>query len=381
MIAPPEGAKMKKPNRVEAWCPYCGSLARFVWDGELGIPRCPGCGISCRDFYVRKYNGLFSDGAMAAFERAVLERKREDSLELARCAPRGPVEAEEPPTAAARGVPREAAGDAALLPGHDIWCPTCGARVRRGFYPVVRERCPRCGAVFDQPSPDAESVIRDEGGLRCPKCGQPLGRPEPGVALMCPDCGEWAWVPGDRAAERAAKEARAKTGTPKVAAGEMEPGVLARVQALARRECAAYLPDGGCAYGRACVFLGDGASAARCGWFEGAVLPLDRVLQLKYCRRLAWREESQEAQLQKPAPDDAGQGGLAGVASAPPAENGAIVGDGGKARICPVCQRRFEPRSKWQTYCGAECQAQAARARWRESKRRKKAVVAIPSGG
>ncbi|MEW5935090.1 MAG: hypothetical protein AB1816_16050, partial [Bacillota bacterium] len=174
-----------------------------------------------------------------------------------------------------------------------------------------------------------------------------------------------------------AKEARAKTGTPKVAAGEMEPGVLARVQALARRECAAYLPDGGCAYGRACVFLGDGASAARCGWFEGAVLPLDRVLQLKYCRRLAWREESQEAQVQKPAPDDAGQGGLAGVASAPPAENGAIVGDGGKARICPVCQRRFEPQTNWQKYCGKECQAQAARARWRESKSKRRSTAAL----
>ena len=39
-----------------AWCPYCGAEKSFVWDNYLGVSRCPDCGISIEDFYVRVCN-------------------------------------------------------------------------------------------------------------------------------------------------------------------------------------------------------------------------------------------------------------------------------------------------------------------------------------
>lgn len=354
LTAPPQGINMR-PSRGEAWCPYCGAVVRFVWDGELGVPRCPGCGISCRDFYVRKHSGLFDDAAMAAFERAVLGRKREGDLERARQAQKvsGAGVAPEP---RASGEAPPAGGEA--LPGHSIRCPACGAGIRRGFYPVVTERCARCGATFDQRAPDAEPVIRQAGGLRCPECGQALGRAEPGVALMCSDCGEWAWAPGDRAAERAAKEAQARARVSEVAAGEMRPGVLARAQALARRECAAFLPEDQagppeCAYGKPCVFFGEGAAAARCGWFERAVLPLDPELWPDYCRRAGPAAQGDSR---------AAGGSPLGIGQREPEQPEGP--DRARARqeerFCAACGRGFVPSSNRQRYC-PECSAEARR--------------------
>jgi len=351
-VAPPQGVGVK-PSRGEAWCPYCGAVVRFVWDGELGVPRCPGCGISCRDFYVRKHSGLFDDAAMAAFERAVLGRKREGDLERARQAQKAPEAGIAPePRASAEAPP----ADHEALPGHGIRCPACGARIRRGFYPVVRERCAGCGAVFDQGALDADPAVRQAGGLRCPECGQALGRAEPGVALMCPDCGAWAWAPGDRAAERAAKEAQAKARAPEAAAGEMRPGVLARAQALARRECAAFLPEdqagpARCVYGGLCVFFGDGAAAARCGWFERAVLALDPELLADYCRRAALGERRGFGVGETPPEAGRAEPGLL--------ENGGRVPEKEK-RPWAVCGRQFVPTSNRQRRC-SECSAEARR--------------------
>lgn len=46
----PEGIKLKKGQR---WCPHCSHAVIFVRDKELGVKRCPYCGISNRD-YVNK---------------------------------------------------------------------------------------------------------------------------------------------------------------------------------------------------------------------------------------------------------------------------------------------------------------------------------------
>jgi len=54
-FAPPRGSKGRYG---EWWCPYCGKYRRFYNDTELGVRRCPVCGISETAFYVDYYNGL-----------------------------------------------------------------------------------------------------------------------------------------------------------------------------------------------------------------------------------------------------------------------------------------------------------------------------------
>lgn len=41
------------------WCPYCGAERRFKHDSFVDAERCSICGVSDRDFYVRKYNNLW----------------------------------------------------------------------------------------------------------------------------------------------------------------------------------------------------------------------------------------------------------------------------------------------------------------------------------
>jgi hypothetical protein len=49
----PEGLKLKP---YHLWCPYCGIPTHFRKDGYLGVNRCELCGITHRDFFVKKSN-------------------------------------------------------------------------------------------------------------------------------------------------------------------------------------------------------------------------------------------------------------------------------------------------------------------------------------
>lgn len=55
---PPKDAKPPRKDRL--WCPYCRDWRRFV-SSRYGPDRkiCEICGISTRDFYVRKFNNLW----------------------------------------------------------------------------------------------------------------------------------------------------------------------------------------------------------------------------------------------------------------------------------------------------------------------------------
>ena len=56
---PPKDAKPPRKNML--WCPYCRNWRRFV-SSKYGPDRkvCEICGISTRDFYIRKFNNLWS---------------------------------------------------------------------------------------------------------------------------------------------------------------------------------------------------------------------------------------------------------------------------------------------------------------------------------
>lgn len=47
-------------NRKRWWCPYCRKVRIFQQDPKIDKLRCPICGISESDFYVRKYNHLWN---------------------------------------------------------------------------------------------------------------------------------------------------------------------------------------------------------------------------------------------------------------------------------------------------------------------------------
>lgn len=70
-----------------AWCPYCGSAKLFVWDSLLSVSRCPDCGISAEDYYVRTANkgraqgskkiySLCSDHGKIKFDNNVKKSRR-----------------------------------------------------------------------------------------------------------------------------------------------------------------------------------------------------------------------------------------------------------------------------------------------------------------
>lgn len=49
-----------KPNpckRGVYWCPYCRAWREYYWDDWVGRWKCPVCGISTRDYYVKQCNG------------------------------------------------------------------------------------------------------------------------------------------------------------------------------------------------------------------------------------------------------------------------------------------------------------------------------------
>ena len=52
----PKGVKL---NKNQLWCPYCSNPVTFIKDKELGVYKCPFCGISERDYNVKKINKLW----------------------------------------------------------------------------------------------------------------------------------------------------------------------------------------------------------------------------------------------------------------------------------------------------------------------------------
>lgn len=57
-IPPPEEFIPRKAQK-KYWCPFCGDERRFKHNSRLDSDECPICGITDREFYVRKYNNLW----------------------------------------------------------------------------------------------------------------------------------------------------------------------------------------------------------------------------------------------------------------------------------------------------------------------------------
>lgn len=38
------------------WCPYCSTAVVFKKDKKLGVKKCPICGVSNREYWVKKVN-------------------------------------------------------------------------------------------------------------------------------------------------------------------------------------------------------------------------------------------------------------------------------------------------------------------------------------
>ena len=68
--------KDMKGKRYEMWCPYCVKYRSFITDQRLGVEKCPVCGMSDSDFYVKKYNGIFK----TEYEDYLLSYKRKESV-------------------------------------------------------------------------------------------------------------------------------------------------------------------------------------------------------------------------------------------------------------------------------------------------------------
>ncbi|MFA5525137.1 MAG: hypothetical protein WDA24_12325 [Tissierellales bacterium] len=49
----PKDVKLKKG---QSWCPYCNNIVKFIKDKKLNVNKCPFCGISENDFWVKKVN-------------------------------------------------------------------------------------------------------------------------------------------------------------------------------------------------------------------------------------------------------------------------------------------------------------------------------------
>lgn len=45
-----------KVSKGHKWCPYCNRVQEFLKDHGLGVKRCSKCGITEKDFFVKKYN-------------------------------------------------------------------------------------------------------------------------------------------------------------------------------------------------------------------------------------------------------------------------------------------------------------------------------------
>lgn len=80
IIEPPAGYKPNGPKELRekgtAWCPYCGRESEFGYDARLNNARCMACGISERDFYVRRFNSLWDDKALEALVAGAMKSGR-----------------------------------------------------------------------------------------------------------------------------------------------------------------------------------------------------------------------------------------------------------------------------------------------------------------
>lgn len=56
---PPEGWEPRKTGH-RFWCPYCHTERLFYYYKRWGTYRCPVCGISDRDYHVRRINKLWT---------------------------------------------------------------------------------------------------------------------------------------------------------------------------------------------------------------------------------------------------------------------------------------------------------------------------------
>lgn len=69
-VKPVTGFKADR-RQGRAWCPYCADALEYVWDGLLHRSRCPGCGVSTRDFHVKNANGFWSERLKQQFDDGV----------------------------------------------------------------------------------------------------------------------------------------------------------------------------------------------------------------------------------------------------------------------------------------------------------------------
>lgn len=76
IIEPPAGYEPRRLDKGTAWCPYCGKEQQFGYDARLNNARCMGCGISERDFYVRRFNRLWDDKAVDVFMAGAVKSGR-----------------------------------------------------------------------------------------------------------------------------------------------------------------------------------------------------------------------------------------------------------------------------------------------------------------
>jgi hypothetical protein len=263
------------------YCPQCRGERAFVWDAYLAVCRCPECGTTTEDFYVRTRNRLWGDppGRKEAVERAIRasgrrwprpERERERRTPAPPPDDSGPDEAK----LAALGFVR-------------IECP-CGRTFWAGEGAAF---CPKCLRRHEVRGGSAKAL--EDAALRCPRCGSLAAhRPEKGRAYLCVQCGAWCHAPGDKEGEReAVRAAQSAAGWRRARPerGRLVQDALERVRALVAEECCNWASEG--PWGaknwcwqkdKPCVFFAapERKEPHRCAWFEEAVVAAEEHADL-----------------------------------------------------------------------------------------------------
>ena len=129
IIEPPVGYEPRQLDKGVAWCPYCGKESAFGHDARLNNVRCMGCGISERDFYVRRFNRLWNDKALEAFFAGAVKSGRKWDKPYPWEKRRESVQEEKEP-------PEERA----------VCCGLCGKRFYVANTSNRRKYCPGCAA-------------------------------------------------------------------------------------------------------------------------------------------------------------------------------------------------------------------------------------------
>jgi transposase-like protein len=130
---PPVGYKPRELDKGTAWCPYCGKESLFGYDARLNNARCKACGISERDFYVRRFNGLWDDKALDALVAGAVKsgRKWDKSYPWEKNRESTQKEKEPPKEKAARCDLCGRRYTLANTSNRQKYCPDCAAEVRR----------------------------------------------------------------------------------------------------------------------------------------------------------------------------------------------------------------------------------------------------------